>query len=657
MSREENTPAGAFLYFESGEDSLGGYRQWHGFRIAALERATALYRRLPWWLEPVFIDSESGIPPETQLLLWERTDRSFGLLVPLLDQGYRLALAGDSTGFRVEADNNCPGGPARRLRGAYIARGDDSYRMLAQAFRAIVGQDGPGRLRSDKQPPGWIDYLGWCTWNAFYHQVTHEKVLEGLRSFDRGGIQPGFVILDDGWQEATAYGFLDEETYLAGLGENRERFPLGLGATVAAAKKDFGVRDFLVWHTLQGYWRGIDPRSPELAAYDTYRSRGRSNRPLGGEFARWAAFDYNVVRPEAVAAFYDDYHARLASQGVTGVKVDNQSHLEFMTYGLGPLTEVMGAYRRALESSVERHFGASSIINCMSLGSEVLFQAAGSTVTRNSNDFFPDDPSSHRDHLVNNAYNSLLTAQLVLPDWDMFQSGHPWGAFHAAARAISGGPVYVSDKVGEQDFGLLAAVALPDGRVLRCVEPALPTPDILFRDPRREDVLLKLFSRNRAGTFMLGAWNCRSSPEAGAALSDSLSVSLVPGTSPDKLYAVWAFGGGRPCLRTWRETWPATLKNAGFELYTISALDQGVAPLGVVSMFNSAGIFESCGWANPGAYRLDLLAGGEISLYSARLPARVVSSRGPLEFRFDPDSGLLRFTVEGLEAAEVRVLY
>ena len=49
------------------------------------------------------------------------------------------------------------------------------------------------------------------------------------------------------------------------------------------------------------------------------------------------------------------------------------------------------------------------------------------------------------------------------PDWDMFQSQHPAGLLHATARAISGGPLYVSDGPGKHDFSLLARVVLPDG--------------------------------------------------------------------------------------------------------------------------------------------------------------------------------------------------
>ncbi|KAK7839012.1 galactinol--sucrose galactosyltransferase [Quercus suber] len=53
----------------------------------------------------------------------------------------------------------------------------------------------------------------------------------------------------------------------------------------------------------------------------------------------------------------------------------------------------------------------------------------------------------------------------IHPDWDMFQSTHPYAEFHAASRAISGGPIYVSDSVGKHNFKLLKSLVLPDGSI------------------------------------------------------------------------------------------------------------------------------------------------------------------------------------------------
>ena len=80
----------------------------------------------------------------------------------------------------------------------------------------------------------------------------------------------------------------------------------------------------------------------------------------------------------------------------------------------------------------------------------------------------------------------LKALRRVQPDWDMFQSKHPAAKAHAAARAVSGAAVYVSDYPGQHDFGLLKQLVLPDGSVLRARLPGRPTADCLFTDVLRD---------------------------------------------------------------------------------------------------------------------------------------------------------------------------
>ena len=101
-------------------------------------------------------------------------------------------------------------------------------------------------------------------------------------------------------------------------------------------------------------------------------------------------------------------------------------------------------------------------------------------------------------HMVHCAYNSLWMGNFIQPDWDMFQSTHPCAAFHAASRAISGGPIYVSDIVGNHNFELLKTLVLPDGSILRCEYYALPTRDCLFENPLHDGkTMLKIWNLNK----------------------------------------------------------------------------------------------------------------------------------------------------------------
>ena len=79
-------------------------------------------------------------------------------------------------------------------------------------------------------------------------------------------------------------------------------------------------------------------------------------------------------------------------------------------------------------------------------------------VMRNSDDYYPEIPASHAWHIFVNAYNALITRELnVLGDWDMWQTKgiRGWEGAHAAARAVSGGTIMITDALGEHDLELL----------------------------------------------------------------------------------------------------------------------------------------------------------------------------------------------------------
>ena len=46
------------------------------------------------------------------------------------------------------------------------------------------------------------------------------------------------------------------------------RLVLDLGDTVKRMKEDFGVDQVLAWHAMAGYWAGVEPEAPEMAAFD-----------------------------------------------------------------------------------------------------------------------------------------------------------------------------------------------------------------------------------------------------------------------------------------------------------------------------------------------------------------------------------------------------
>lgn len=59
---------------------------------------------------------------------------------------------------------------------------------------------GGAKPRWEKQVPEVARCLGWCTWDAFYTDVSAQGIFGGLQSFKQAGVQPRWIIIDDGWQ-------------------------------------------------------------------------------------------------------------------------------------------------------------------------------------------------------------------------------------------------------------------------------------------------------------------------------------------------------------------------------------------------------------------------------------------------------------------------
>ncbi|ONM02657.1 putative galactinol--sucrose galactosyltransferase 1 [Zea mays] len=139
----------------------------------------------------------------------------------------------------------------------------------------------------------------------------------------------------------------------------------------------------------------------------------------------------------------------------------------------------------------------------------LLCSSKRSAVIRASDDFWPRDPASHTIHVASVAYNTVFLGEFMQPDWDMFHSVHPMAEYHAAARAVGGCAIYVSDKPGSHDFNLLKKLVLPDGSILRAKLPGRPTRDCLFSDPARDGKsVLKIWNLNEH-SGVVGAFNCQ----------------------------------------------------------------------------------------------------------------------------------------------------
>ena len=268
--------------------------------------------------------------------------------------------------------------------------------------------------------PAFADYLGWCTWDSFYTDLTADGVLGGLNSFQGTGVTPRFMILDDGWQgttvddKANSYQWAGRLTTFdanfkfadgydgfpleGGGGSGSDAFsepPAGtlLGASgrnittrhslstlVEQIKQLHNIKHMFVWHTLMGYWSGVHvPGTNEdevegsdvakfptaLASYlpentfaDLSATMQRMSMAKALDDEPFATEGIGLVCPSRVDAFFNDYHLALRAMGVDGVKVDAQSLIGSLRSERGGGFGLTLAYHIALKASISSNFGA-----------------------------------------------------------------------------------------------------------------------------------------------------------------------------------------------------------------------------------------------------------------------------------------------------------
>ncbi|KAI0409393.1 raffinose synthase Sip1 [Xylaria palmicola] len=419
----------------------------------------------------------------------------------------------------------------------------------------------------------WYDGLGYCTWNSLGQHLTEDKLLNAVACLKDNNINITNLIIDDNWQDVD-YAGPDSNSYGWKKFEAEPgAFPNGLQHTISQIRqKSPSIEHVAVWHALLGYWGGISPHGDIAQQYQTVQVRRKG----------WKVDEpMTVIANEDVERFYDDFYRFLVSSGIDGVKTDAQFMVDTWASAKSR-RELTNTYLDAWITASLRHFGARAI-SCMSQAPQILFrqqlsQSRPAIPVRNSDDYFPDVPESHPWHLWANAHNTLFTQHLnVLPDWDMFQTAHENASYHAAARCISGGPVYITDVPGQHDLNLINQMTAltPRGKTV-ILRPNVLGKTIDTYTGYGEDALLKVGSyRGKAatGTPMLGVFNTR--PHV---LTEIIPLDCFPGVLPLTNYIIRSHHSSKVTAVTEPRSQTArlcvTLGLCGYDIFTAYPVTQ-----------------------------------------------------------------------------------
>ena len=503
------------------------------FSLEDPDNVLTIYKESPWWTKPWFEKDPEQWQEDNSLLVFERDKRHICML-PLpgddysskIGRGFISVSVGCATHasvkgtfLRISADSN----PVAAVRGCYSGASKSGEFSVP--------------LYEDRKVPDIADGLGWCTWNAMYTDITEEKLISKMEEFKEKNVPLKWVLIDDGWQKL-------DRSMLVSLAANKEKFPEGLKHAVDIIKSYGNGIKVGVWITINAYWDGLQPESETAEQYR-------------GELT-WIRRDDRIVtvvpsvEPEKAEVFWDAYFRYLSDCGIDFLKIDNQSSYPKILSRKGdePYFSRTVSAHRAIENAASRHFGggdAVPIINCMGMGQENVFARPRSSISRNSNDFYPEIKDGFRSHLMLNGWNSVWHGCLYCADYDMWTTDDEWAKSSAVLRAISGGPVYISDQVGKTVPSLLKPIADSEGNVSRFPGAAVPTPDVFYRDCDSLSEPVKLY--NSIGSdFAVAVFNLDSK-----ARTVSISGNDLPGIDAEAKYMAYEFFS-----RTWTPFDPKT---------------------------------------------------------------------------------------------------
>ncbi len=449
--------------------------------IGGAESFTANFMRCEFWCTTRFAVKLSELPERTQALLVKRSN-DYAYMLTTCDSAYKTNIkACEDGGLTLFAYSHYPSNKCDTAA-LIIAVGNDIYKLPSAATGCgLRVMNKGGRLREERRFPEIFEYLGWCSWDAFHMDVSHEGLVEKATEFRDKGIPVRWMLFDDMWAHVKNNNLSTMKTReLYDTEADPERFKNGLRASVEELKTEFGMK-VGIWYPTTGYWNGIDPDGKIAKEYgDLLMTSSNGKLIPSAEFGKLFRYFY----------MFNDFFRKC---GADFIKVDYQSFIFDHYNFVRPIGEIAQNLHEAIEAAAGTCFDGN-LINCMGMSNENFWNRPQSIVNRISGDFKPENRQWFVQHLIQCSFNAYVYGSIYTGDWDMWWSDDEQARKNAVLRAMSGGPVYMSDKLGRSIKDIIMPIIYDDGRIIRLTNSARPTADCFFENPETNGKIFKVFN-------------------------------------------------------------------------------------------------------------------------------------------------------------------
>jgi hypothetical protein len=220
--------------------------------LSDLHKFFAMVQKTESWFEPQNGDCTSCLEGRSIFqLVWQRKDGIYGLLFCQPSDDGCAFLSCDRFGNVIWGSKV---GSARKSPvTAILLYSYDMYSLFRRSVETMAEHVDVAQVVNGIQPDNTylLSHLGYCTWNAFYKDITKDKIINALQYLAKLELNVGYFLIDDGWQETS------HDSRLCSFSPNSMKMGDTLNQLFLDMKKTLpSISHIGVWVALQGYWKG-----------------------------------------------------------------------------------------------------------------------------------------------------------------------------------------------------------------------------------------------------------------------------------------------------------------------------------------------------------------------------------------------------------------
>lgn len=386
------------------------------------------------------------------------------------------------------------------------AYGDSPYAATNTAWKQVI-ESGfvAADWRSNKEfPVEPYGYLGWCSWEFYKTKISAKILVDAVHTIEANDAPIRWLMVDNGY-------LTQKKSQIVNFTPVVKKFPNGWEELTSLKNPD-GIKWMGVWRNMLGFMGAISPEhtmtdlTPNLMTSINKKTMLPKDNAAGAE------------------AFYDKMVKDSKDSGFDFTKVDFQSRMPDYYKGTANAVRATRFNNEALEEATKKY--DMPLLNCIAQPNINSFQTRYSAVTRSSPDYNQADKDKNKCNTYQSFANHLWMSQTVWGDLDMFHTHDERDVQSMSiARAISGGPVYISDEPNKIVAEMLIPFAYEDGLLLRTQAPATLLPESFFIHPFRDAEVFRVIAPLEDNVAAIALFNFS---EAGKRLSSSISAKDYP---------------------------------------------------------------------------------------------------------------------------------